>query len=425
MLNFTTLPPLSLYIHYPWCVQKCPYCDFNSHALKKTSLKSEQIDEKQRNRLYVNALIQDLESELPAVWGRTVQSIFIGGGTPSLITPEALQSLLSQIRARIPVSPLAEITMEANPGAVDQYKFAEFHSAGINRLSLGVQTFNDQLLTKIGRIHNAQQARQAIECAQNVGFNNINLDLMYALPGQSIKSALSDVQEAINFNPTHISHYQLTIEANTAFAKQPPKLPDDDHSYTMQLQAQALLAQAGFQHYEVSAYARSGKQCQHNLNYWQFGDYLGIGAGAHGKISNAAQQNIIRRWKNKHPQSYIEAQHVDIKGRQVAKINNSSIFKEQWLNEQRLKEPSPRGQQQLSNADIGFEFMLNATRLVAGFERRLFSAHTGLSISQIEASLQKALQLGLIECAGKQPEDYIKPTARGLQYLNELQELFL
>ncbi len=414
MLNFTTLPPLSLYIHYPWCVQKCPYCDFNSHALKKASLQSEYVDEKQRDSLYIKALIQDLESELPTVWGRTIQSIFIGGGTPSLITPEALQSLLSQIRARIPVSPLAEVTMEANPGAVDQYKFAEFHSAGINRLSIGVQTFNDQLLTKIGRIHNAQQARQAIECAQNVGFDNINLDLMYALPEQSIKSALSDVQEAIHFNPTHISHYQLTIEANTTFAQQPPKLPDDDHSYAMQLQAQALLARAGFEHYEISAYARSGKQCQHNLNYWQFGDYLGIGAGAHGKISNAAKQNISRRWKNKHPQHYIDAQQSNQKAKTAAKsnliIHNSSML---------------GGQHYLSEADIGFEFMLNSTRLVAGFEQQLFAAHTGLSIKQIEAGLQKALQLGLIERSGKQAKDFIRPTTRGLQYLNELQELFL
>jgi len=396
MLNFTTLPPLSLYIHYPWCVQKCPYCDFNSH--ETTSKQSSHI----RDQDYIHALISDLEYELPSVWGRSVQTIFIGGGTPSLIQPEQLQQLLSEIRARVRLSPMAEITMEANPGTVDQVKFAEFREAGINRLSIGIQSFNDQLLKKIGRIHNAQQAQMAIEQAKQAGFDNINLDLMYALPGQTLEQALSDIQQAIAFDTSHLSHYQLTLEPNTLFAHQPPQLPDDDLSYDMQLECQQLLTEAGFEHYEVSAYAQSGKQCRHNINYWQFGDYLGIGAGAHGKISDAFQQNIIRRWKEKHPLSYMEQEKQQ---QSSTNTQNSSMI----------------GQQTLSKQDIGFEFMLNSTRLVNGFDSQLFFAHTGLPLMQIEPQLNKAVELGLIEWH----QNHIKPTQRGLQYLNELQELFL
>jgi oxygen-independent coproporphyrinogen-3 oxidase len=368
MLNFTTLPPLSLYIHYPWCAQKCPYCDFNSHAA------SISVDAKQRDKDYVNALITDLEHELPAIWGRTVQTIFIGGGTPSLIQPESLHNLLSQIRARIKLSPMAEITMEANPGTVDQYKFAEFHDAGINRLSLGIQSFDDQLLKKIGRIHDSQQARLAIERAKAAGFDNINLDLMYALPGQTLKNALEDVQQAIAFDTSHLSHYQLTLEPNTLFASQPPKLPNDDLSYDMQLKCQQLLSDAGFQHYEVSAYAKSAKQCRHNLNYWQFGDYLGIGAGAHGKISDAAQQTITRRWKEKHPQQYLEVNSLEMKNLKKRAENSTNITNSSMIG----------GQQQLSRHDIGFEFMLNSSRLIDGFDSQLFFKHTGLPIIQIE-----------------------------------------
>ncbi len=386
MLNFTTLPPLSLYIHYPWCVQKCPYCDFNSHTMNP------EISDQH----YIDCLIRDLEIELPYVWGRSVQTVFIGGGTPSLLAPELLQQLLSRIRALIPLSPMAEITMEANPGTVDQLKFSEFYEAGINRLSIGIQSFNDVFLTRIGRIHNARQAQQAIERAQSAGFDNINLDLMYALPGQTLKSALDDVRQAIACNTTHLSHYQLTLEANTLFASQPPELPDDDLSYDMQLECQQLLSDAGFQHYEVSAYARPGKQCRHNLNYWRFGDYLGIGAGAHGKISDAGQQTITRRWKEKHPFSY----------------GNSTKDK---------KSSMMGGQKQLSQQDISFEFMLNSSRLIDGFSCQLFADHTGLPISCIEPELNKASELGLIQWQ----QEHIKPTQRGLQYLNELQEIFL
>ncbi len=387
MLNFTTLPPLSLYIHYPWCAQKCPYCDFNSHTAPVQN-------NKQRDKNYVEALINDLHQELPDIWGRTIQSIFIGGGTPSLIEPESMQHLLSQLNAHLKISPMAEITMEANPGTVDQTKFTEFLQAGINRLSMGIQSFDDQLLQKIGRIHDSRQAIQAIERAQQAGFDNINLDLMYALPGQSLKGAINDIQQGVNFKTTHLSHYQLTLEPNTLFAHQPPVLPDDDLSFEMQTQCQQVLADAGFQHYEISAYAKAGRECRHNLNYWQFGDYLGIGAGAHGKISNAAQQSITRRWKLKHPQSYLENSATsDIIG----------------------------GEEKLSRHDIGFEFMLNASRLTGGFDSELFYKHTGLPISQIKSGLNKAVKLGLIDWQ----LHHIKPTERGLRYLNELQAIFL
>jgi len=401
MLNFTTLPPLSLYIHYPWCAQKCPYCDFNSHTAASGKNK------KQDDQAYVDALIRDLEGELPSIWGRTVQTVFIGGGTPSLMQPEAMEQLLSHIRARINLSPLAEITMEANPGTVDQRKFADFYAAGVNRLSMGIQSFDDVLLAKIGRIHDSQQACYAIEQAQNAGFSNINLDLMYALPGQNLASAVHDMQQAISFKPAHISHYQLTIEANTLFASRPPPLPDDELSYDMQLDCQQILADAGYQHYEISAYAQAGKQCRHNLNYWQFGDYLGIGAGAHGKISNACEQHIFRRWKEKHPQSYLEIYGSVKKIHKKAEIiANSSML---------------GGEQQLGHHDIGFEFMLNSSRLIDGFDSQLFSARTGLPIAQIQAGLDKAIKLELIAWHGQR----IKPTRRGLQYLNELQEIFL
>jgi len=385
MLNFTTLPALSLYIHYPWCVQKCPYCDFNSHAVNAAN------DIKQRDEQYVTALLEDLQQELPGIWGRTVQSIFIGGGTPSLIDPEQLHRLLSHIRSLVKLSPLAEITLEANPGTVDQVKFAEFYAAGINRLSIGVQSFDDILLEKIGRVHNSQQACQAIETAQSVGFDNINMDLMYGLPGQTLDGAIADVQQAINFQTSHLSHYQLTLEPNTFFAVHPPPLPDGDLSYDMQIKCQELLAENNFNHYEISAYAKENQQCRHNINYWQFGDYIGIGAGAHGKISNAQQQNIIRRWKEKQPFTYME---------------KSSMI---------------GGEGKLSRQDIGFEFMLNTSRLVEGFSSDLFARQTGMAINQIEKGLKKAVDLGLIEWQ----LHHIKPTQRGLQYLNELQTIFL
>ena len=390
MLNFTTLPPLSLYIHYPWCAKKCPYCDFNSHA---SANNSEQSD-KQRDMNYVNALLLDLQQELPSVWGRTVHTLFIGGGTPSLIHPDALYYLLSHIKALLNLPPMAEITMEANPGTVDQDKFTAFRAAGINRLSMGVQSFNDQLLCRIGRIHNSRQAKQAIERAQQAGFDNINLDLMYALPGQTLQQALDDIEQALEFDTSHLSHYQLTLEPNTLFASQPPVLPDDELAWDMQLECQQLLRDNGLHHYEISAYSKPGEHCRHNINYWQFGDYLGIGAGAHGKISDASKQTINRCWKEKHPAAYLE------------KVPNSFMI---------------GGEEQLSRTDIGFEFMLNASRLVDGFDTEIFAKHTGLAINQIAPGLQKAVDLDLIEWK----LHHIKPTERGLRYLNELQAIFL
>ncbi|MDX2507033.1 MAG: radical SAM family heme chaperone HemW [Gammaproteobacteria bacterium] len=416
MLNFTTLPPLSLYIHYPWCARKCPYCDFNSHEPAALNGGSSFISDKQRDEQYINALLIDLQQELPAIWGRTVQSIFIGGGTPSLMQPEALSKLISHVAALVKLSPIAEITMEANPGTVDLVKFAEFYSAGINRLSMGIQSFNDRLLQKIGRIHDGQQARQAIERAQSAGFDNINLDLMYALPGQTLQEALDDTHQAIAFQTSHLSHYQLTLEPNTLFANQPPPLPDDDLSYEMQTQCQQLLADSGYVHYEVSAYAKPGKKCQHNLNYWQFGDYLGIGAGAHGKISDASRQSITRRWKEKHPQTYIDRSLVK---NGLLRRHKSAKYEENSTKEQNSFMIG--GEEQLSRQDIGFEFMLNASRLIEGFSSDLFARHTGLTINQIEKGLKRAVDLGLIEWH----LHHIKPTERGLRYLNDLQAIFL
>jgi oxygen-independent coproporphyrinogen-3 oxidase len=407
MLNFTTLPPLSLYIHYPWCARKCPYCDFNSHTVSPRLT----LDEQQRDEAYVDALLADLQQELPGIWGRRVQSIFIGGGTPSLMQPEALQRLLEQLNTLLNLSPFIEITLEANPGTVEQSRFSAFRAAGINRLSIGIQSFNDQHLHSLGRIHTSAQAAAAIEQAQSAGFENLNLDLMYALPGQTLKQALQDVEQAIKFNPTHLSHYQLTLEPNTFFASHPPELPDDDLSHDMQILCQERIAAAGYEHYEISAYAHKGHRCQHNLNYWQFGDYLGIGAGAHGKISDASSQTITRRWKTKHPQSYLEQFSV-------APVSSSGLATISTNDE---KSSMMKGEEQLSIHDIGFEFMLNASRLVDGIDTQLFSRHTGLSLSQIETSLNKALELELIEWR----DDHIKPTERGLRYLNELQAIFL
>ena len=296
MYNFSSLPPLSLYLHIPWCVRKCPYCDFNSHEEKNG------IPEK----AYVAALISDLEQELPDIWGRQVHSIFIGGGTPSLFSAEALDELLSGIRARFSLQPNTEITLEANPGTVEAGKFHEFRTLGINRLSIGVQSFNDDALQRIGRIHGRKEALRAAEQAHDAGFDNFNFDLMFGLPQQNLDQAVEDINTAIDLEPTHISHYQLTLEPNTLFHHKPPVLPEDDLRWTMQEQCHEKLAEAGYGHYEVSAFAKPNRQCQHNLNYWQFGDYLGIGAGAHGKISNAQFQTITRRSKLRHPEEFLQ-----------------------------------------------------------------------------------------------------------------------
>lgn len=384
MFNFTALPPLSLYIHVPWCVRKCPYCDFNSHQ------SPDQLPEK----AYIDALIQDLEQEVPYIWGRTVQSIFIGGGTPSLFSAEAYDRLFSAIRALLPLSPNIEITLEANPGTFEAQRFADYFDLGINRLSIGVQSFNDQSLTALGRIHDSKQAIKAIETAHKVGFENFNIDLMFGLPHQTEQSARHDVATAIDLEPSHISYYQLTLEPNTLFHKQPPTLPDEDPIIDWQIANQQHLANAGYQQYEVSAYAKDNQQCRHNLNYWQFGDYIGIGAGAHGKISDAAQQSITRRSKQKQPQRYI-----DTAGSTDVILTNEII----------------------SQKDVGFEFMLNALRLVDGFPTPLFYQHAGIPISHIDKALQQAEEQGLLQ----RDIHHIRPTEKGLCYLNTLVELFL
>jgi oxygen-independent coproporphyrinogen-3 oxidase len=384
LFNFTSLPPLALYIHFPWCVQKCPYCDFNSHELKNN------LDEKN----YINALINDLEQELPLFWGRSISSIFMGGGTPSLFSPESIDQLLSALRARLTFAPDIEITMEANPGTVEQGKFIEFNAAGINRLSMGIQSFSDEKLQSLGRIHGRKEAIRAAELAHDAGFNSFNLDLMYGLPNQSLQQAVDDIETAIALEPKHLSHYQLTIEPNTFFHHQPPVTPDDDMLWEMQNACQESLARHGYEQYEISAYAKDGCQCQHNLNYWQFGDYLGIGAGAHGKLTNAPEQKITRSWKVKQPQDY---------------LNNAAT-------EKRIS-----GQKILTRDDASFEFMMNTLRLNQGFETALFQQHVGLPISSVEKSLQQAEEKGWINW----DINRIQPTNAGLQYLNTLLELFI
>ncbi|CAH9019021.1 radical SAM family heme chaperone HemW [Candidatus Nitrosacidococcus sp. I8] len=384
MFQFQTLPPLSLYIHFPWCIRKCPYCDFNSH----------QLFQDLPEQAYIDALIQDLEQDLPRIWGRKIISIFMGGGTPSLFSPESIDKLISSIYSYLPWSLPIEITLEANPGAIDQKKLAEFRAAGINRLSLGIQSFDDQSLKALGRIHNAQQACSTIEAAHRAGFNNINLDLMFGLPDQSQDQALYDIKTAINFNPTHISHYQLTIEPNTYFHRYPPPLPIDESIYHWQELCQSSLENTDYEHYEISAFAKKDHQCQHNLNYWQFGDYLGIGAGAHGKITNGAENNITRLWKIKHPTAYL------------TQVGNQKHI---------------GGQTTISPQDAAFEFMLNTLRLTQGFSNTLFLKHTGLPLSIIEKPLQQAEELEWII----RTPNYIQPTSKGSALLNELLQLFL
>lgn len=384
MFNFTALPPLSLYIHVPWCVRKCPYCDFNSHN------SPEQIPE----QAYVDALIRDLEQEVPLIWGRSIQTIFIGGGTPSLLSAEAYDRLFSSIRALLPLHPAAEITLEANPGTVEASRFKDYLAVGINRLSIGIQSFNDEALSKLGRIHDSRQAIKAVEAAYKAGFDNFNLDLMFGLPGQDAAKARHDVETAIAFEPAHISYYQLTIEPNTLFHALPPKLPEEDPIIDWQLDSQSRLARAGYIQYETSAYARDNRQCRHNLNYWQFGDYLGIGAGAHGKISSAAPQQIARRVKQKQPQAYL-----DTAGGEASLLEHTLV----------------------DEKEVGFEFMLNAMRLLDGVATPLFQQHTGVPISTIKKPLQQAEELGLLEHDIKR----LRPTEKGQLYLNSLIELFL
>ena len=384
MFNFTTLPPLALYIHFPWCVQKCPYCDFNSHALKNGIPEND----------YINALIADLEQELPLIWGRSITSIFMGGGTPSLFSAESIDKLFSALRARLAFSPNIEITLEANPGTVEQARFKDYRAIGINRLSIGVQSFDDKKLTRLGRIHDSHEAIVAAETAHASGFDNFNLDLMFGLPNQTSREALQDIQQAVSLSPAHISWYQLTIEPNTLFHHQPPPLPNDDLLWEIYSQGQDELDKAGYTQYEVSAYAKKNMQCSHNLNYWQFGDYIGIGAGAHGKITHAANQTIIRRHKIKQPEAYLT--HAN---------TQQVLAGEQWL------QPD----------DAKLEFMMNALRLNEGFPLSLFQQQTGLDTHTISENLQLAQSKGLLEIN----DAYVRPTQQGRYFLNNLLELFM
>ena len=379
MFNFTATPPLSLYIHIPWCVRKCPYCDFNSHEAR------DGIPED----AYIDALIADLEQDLPAIWGRTIETVFLGGGTPSLFSPQGIDRLLCDVRARVNLKPDAEITLEANPGTVDHARFKGFREAGINRLSIGIQSFQPELLKKIGRIHNDHEAIAAVEAAHQAGFENFNLDLMFGLPGQTQTQALQDLQTAIALQPTHLSWYELTIEPNTWFHRHPPQRPDDDTLWEMQQAGRTLLESAGFERYEVSAHARKDRQCRHNMNYWQFGDYLGIGAGAHTKISDAATQGITRTAKQRHPRSYLECAHS------TARISSST---------------------RLAPQDVLLEFAMNALRLEQGFSPTVFTATTGLSYTDIETIVNRGVADGLLD----RGNGIIRATQKGQRYLNEL-----
>ena len=380
-LNLTALPPLSLYIHFPWCVRKCPYCDFNSHEAKG------ELPERE----YLDAVRLDLEQSLPLIWGRKIHTVFIGGGTPSLMSAAGLDRLLSDVRTLLPLEINAEITMEANPGTFEVEKFRQYRDSGVNRLSIGIQSFNGEHLKSLGRIHDEREALRAVEIARST-FDNFNLDLMYALPSQTLEQARSDLQTALSFAPPHLSLYHLTMEPNTVFAKYPPSLPDDDTSADMQDMIAETMAGAGFDHYEVSAYAQPGRRAAHNLNYWNFGDYLGIGAGAHSKIS--FPHRILRQARFKQPASFMEA----------AKRGNPV-----------------QEEHEIARADMGFEFMLNALRLTGGFDPNLFGERTGMSITAISKALDAAEAKGLLYRDFK----LIRPTELGQRFLNDLQEMFL
>ena len=380
-VNFQALPPLSLYIHIPWCVRKCPYCDFNSHEARGAFPEKE----------YIAALIRDLEMALPQIWGRKVYTVFFGGGTPSLLSGESVEEILRNVRMLLPLDINAEITLEANPGTVEAARFAAYREAGVNRLSLGIQSFNDAHLQALGRIHSADEARAAIKIAQQ-HFDNINLDLMYALPDQSLEQALQDVQTALSFAPQHLSCYHLTLEPNTLFHLNPPSLPDDDASSEMQQRIEELLAEHGYQHYETSAFAQPKRRSKHNLNYWQFGDYLGIGAGAHGKLS--FPDKIMRQARYKQPQEYM---------RQV--VQGAPI----------------QDEHEVSRDDLAFEFMMNALRLNEGFDSALFQERTSFPLLLIRRELEEAERRGLLF----RDHQRIAPTALGQRFLNDLLQVFL
>ena len=377
MNNFLELPPLALYIHYPWCVKKCPYCDFNSH-------------EGSIHNGYIKALLKDLDDDLKFIQNRKIHSIFIGGGTPSLMSIEDAYELFDGLNERLSISKNIEITLEANPGTFEVEKFSEFRKVGINRLSVGVQSFKDNQLKFLGRIHSGGDALRAISEAKKVGFDNLNIDLMYGLKDQTIDMCLEDVMQAIELKPSHISFYQLTLEPNTLFAKYPPKLPIDEKIWDMGEQGAALLNQNGFRQYEVSAY--SERPSEHNINYWKFGDYIGIGAGAHGKITDVESQQIFRTLKPKSPKDYLSKMQTGVDISTKKEVDN-----------------------------VAFEFMLNSLRLKDGFSSSLFESRTGLLIKSLSSELGRAENLGLLE----NKNNWIKPTSKGFNFLNELQEIFL
>jgi oxygen-independent coproporphyrinogen-3 oxidase len=394
-----TPPPLSLYIHLPWCVAKCPYCDFNSHALDG-ALPEER---------YVDALLADIEVDLPRVWGRPVVSVFLGGGTPSLFSARAIERLLSGVRARLRLAPDAEITMEANPGTVEHDRFEAYRQAGVNRISLGIQSFDDAQLKALGRIHSAGEAARAIEAVKAAGFERFNLDLMWALPGQSVQAALNDLQQALSFGPRHLSHYQLTLEPNTVFAKHPPTLPDEDTIASMQDACGDLLADTGLRDYEISAWAVPGEESRHNLNYWRFGDYLGIGAGAHGKLTLPAEGHILRTRRKSHPRPYLEA-----------------LDEGAFIAEEKSIPPS----------ELAFEYFLNRFRLDEAVPLAEFEDRTGLGAASLDGEMHRAADLGLVEIdrsdalaeaarARLDRSTVIRRTDRGRRFLNDLQAVFL
>jgi putative oxygen-independent coproporphyrinogen III oxidase len=381
-LQLAALPPLSLYVHLPWCLKKCPYCDFNSHEVMSGAMPEQR---------YIDALVADLEASLPLIWGRTVHSIFIGGGTPSLFSPAAIDRLLGDIRARLRLEADCEITLEANPGTFEKDRFKAFRGAGVTRLSVGVQSFDDQHLKALGRVHDRAQAIAAVEEAA-ASFDTFNLDIMYALPGQTLAGLEKDMQQALDLQPPHISIYHLTIEPNTYFAKFPPVIPEEDLAYAMLDRITEMTGQAGMGRYEVSAYAKPGHRCFHNLNYWQFGDYLGIGAGAHSKLSFA--HRVIRQVRWRDPKLYMDKA-----------LAGEAVTQET----------------EVSRADLPFEFMLNALRLRDGFKLQDFVEKTGLPVTVLQAGLDEAERRGLIE----RDWVHVKPTERGFDFLNDLQALFL
>jgi len=382
MLQLAALPPLALYVHLPWCLSKCPYCDFNSHALDPALLPE---------RRYLDALRADLEAALPLVWGRPIVSVFIGGGTPSLFSPEGIDTLLSHVRAVLPLEPACEVTLEANPGTFERERFRAFAGAGVNRLSIGVQSFDDALLQRIGRVHDGAQARAAAQEAREA-FDRFNLDLMYALPGQTLQQLRGDLDTALAFEPPHLSVYHLTIEPNTRFALDPPPRPDDDLASDMLDTIIARAAEGQLSRYEVSAFARPGRECVHNLNYWQFGDYLGIGAGSHSKLS--FPHRVVRQQRWREPMTYLA---------------------------QALRGEAVSNEHEVTRDALAFEFMLNALRLRDGFASNLFGERTGLPLSRVEPALRAAQARGLID----RDASRVRPSARGFDFLSDLQQLFL